>query len=440
MKIAIVGAGVSGNLAARLLATRHNVVLFEASDYPGGHTNTVEVATPNGIVPVDTGFMVFNHLMYPNFCRMLKMLGVDSQPSDMSFSVRCDATGLEYNGSSLNALFSQRSNLVRLSFYRFVRDVLRFNRAAKAFAMARREDDSQLTLGEFLSRHGLGRDVRKNYLIPMLAAIWSAAPNSVEQLPARFILGFMHNHRLIQLRGRPLWRTIVGGAKHYVTKLLQPLGDRVRLGTPIAHIERCYDGVTLYPKNGSAEDFDAVVLATHADQALAMLANPTNVEHEILTALPYQANTAVLHSDTSQMPTLRRAWASWNYRIPAGQAADKSHASVTYDLNRLQRLPTNLPIYVTLNPRTPINPDLVHRTFRYQHPAYDLRSIDAQNRWAEINSDRRTWYCGAYWGYGFHEDGINSALRVAGAFGISLNDLQRPVLAACYATPAAKAS
>lgn len=423
MKIAIIGAGISGNLAARLLATRHQVTLLEADHYAGGHTNTVTVRGPEGPVAVDTGFMVFNGRTYPNFCRMLELLGVESQASDMSFSVHAEAAGLEYCGSSLNALFAQRTNLLSPRFYRLLRDILRFNRQGNEYA-ARAEAD-HLTLGEFLDNHGLGSEVRDLYLVPMLAAIWSAAPGEVESLPARFLLGFMRNHGLMQLKDRPQWRSITGGAKTYVERLLDPMADGVRLSSRVRSVERRSDGVLLHVADKTAEHFDGVVFTTHADQTLSMLTDATPMEREVLGAFPYQPNQAVLHSDASHMPSRKRAWASWNYRIPQGNARS---ASVTYDLNRLQGLRTSQPIFVTLNPTSPIDARLVHRTFEYHHPAYSLRSVDAQRRWREINGVRHTWFGGAYWGYGFHEDGVNSALSIASDFGITLDALQQPVV------------
>lgn len=431
LRIAIVGAGISGNLAARLLATRHEVRLFEASNYAGGHTHTVDVPTADGPVPVDTGFMVFNRRTYPNFCRMLELLEVESQPTDMSFSVQCKLTGLEYSGSTINGLLAQRGNLLRPRFYRLIRDILRFNRAGEA-QVANEAAGADMTLGDFLSRHRLGSEVRQWYLIPLLAAIWSAAPTSVESLPARFILGFMHNHGLMKIHDRPQWRTITGGAKRYVEKLLAPLANCVQLATPASRIERHRQGVTVCTAAGTKDHFDAVVLATHADQSLELIADPTKPEREILRAFPYQTNMAVLHADSTQMPRRRRAWASWNYQIPArpaGAPISPKTASVTYHLNRLQKLPTADPVFVTLNPTTTIAPEKVYRAIAYQHPAYSLQSVAGQQRWREINGQQHTWYCGAYWGYGFHEDGVNSALRVAADFGLTIDALADSPLA-----------
>lgn len=424
MNIAIIGAGISGNLAARLLSTRHEVTLFEGGDYAGGHTNTVNVETSAAPVAVDTGFMVFNRRTYPNFCRLLELLGVESQPSDMSFSVRAERTGLEYCGSSVDALFAQRANLLRPRFYRLLRDILRLNRAGTQYAT--QQSDDLLTLGDFLNQLHLGPEVRDYYLVPMLAAIWSAAPGSVDSLPAKFILGFMHNHGLMQLRDRPQWRTIVGGAQTYVQQLLAPLADRVRLSTPVRRVERYSDGVLLYAEHSGSQRFDGVVFATHADQTLSILADATPNEREVLSGFPYQPNEAVLHSDPSHMPVRRRAWASWNYRIPRDNA---NKPSVTYDLTRLQRLDCDQQVFVTLNPTAPIDPKLTYRRFEYHHPAYSLRSIASQRRWREINGVQQTWYAGAYWGYGFHEDGVNSALRVAADFGLTLDAVTKPVVA-----------
>lgn len=430
MNIAVVGAGISGNLAARLLATKHKVALFESGDYLGGHTNTVEVATNHARVAVDTGFMVFNSRTYPNFCRMLELLNVESQPSDMSFSVRCDSPSLEYNGSSPNKLFAQRRNLARPWFYGLIREIVRFNQ------VARQAKESNGTLGKFLRQHRFDQSLQQYYLRPMLAAIWSAPLNAVDQLPARFVLGFMHNHGLLQIRNRPQWRTIVGGARNYVHKLLAPIAHQAHTNSPVSAIYRDAQGVTLQFPSGQRQRFDQVVLGTHADTSLKLLANPTGEEQEILQAFPYQPNRAVLHGDTRVMPRRKRAWASWNYHL-AESCDSAAAASVTYDLNRLQNLATNQSVLVTLNPTIAINREKIWQTIDYSHPGFTQLSVHAQQRWGEINGTRRTWFCGAYWGYGFHEDGVNSALRVARKFGISLEDLKLPTRRASRHTAAA---
>jgi uncharacterized protein len=415
MKIAVIGAGISGNLVARLLDSAHDVHLFEANGYPGGHTNTVEFEAWGQTWLADTGFMVFNERTYPNFIGMLQRLDVPWQDSDMSFSVRCERTGLEYQGSSLNGLFAQRSNLLNPKFYGMLRDVLRFNRQSLELL----EDDAEtMTMGEYLQRRKYGREFVDHYLIPMTAAIWSARPRAVFEFPARFLVGFFRNHGLLQIRNRPMWKTVCGGARTYVSRLLAPLQDRVRLNCPVASVSRHGDHVLVTPQGKPAERFDQVVFATHADQTLAMLADADEIERDILGAFEYQPNETVLHTDTSMLPRRQRAWASWNYHI--ARESDLPVA-VTYDVSRLQRIGSPEPVLVTLNPNGRVDPAKILRTLDYQHPAYGLRSRQAQLRHAEINGRRRTYFCGAYWGYGFHEDGVVSALAVAKCFGKDLD-------------------
>lgn len=416
MRIAVIGAGVSGCLAARLLATRHEVVLFEAGQHAGGHTHTVDVDVGGWTHRVDTGFMVFNERTYPNFCRMLRLLDVPSRLSDMSFSVADPASGFEYQGSSLNGLFAQRANCVRPTFLRMLWDVVRFNQRARA-AAADGEIPEHVTVGEFLRQCGVSDRFVRHYLTPMAAAIWSARPAAIHAFPARFLVGFFANHGLLQLRDRPQWRTILGGAKTYVEALLAPLGARVRLNTPIEVVARTPSGVLVTPRRGRTERFDRVVMATHADQTLKLLADVTAAEQDILSAFPYQANKARLHVDKRMLPRRRRAWASWNYRLT--RSGDQP-ATVTYDLSRLQGLATPSPLLLTLNDCEGDAPEGVLREFEYSHPAYTPESSRAQRRLNEINGVDRTYYCGAYWGYGFHEDGVNSALAVAKHFNIPL--------------------
>lgn len=428
MRIAVIGAGVSGSLVARLLATRHEVTLFEAAQHLGGHAQTVAVNLGDQTVNADVGFMVFNRRTYPNFCRMLDLLGVHSQPSDMSFSVRCASTGLEYQGGSLSGLFAQRANLLRPSFLRMLGDILKFNRRS---LQAAREN----SVGEGISVDGFLRECRvgerfiSHYLVPMAAAIWSTKPERILEFPAKFLIGFFANHGLLQIRDRPQWRTILGGSKQYVQALLGPMRNCVRLGQSVVAIRRLAEGVELQFKEGNTESFDEVVLATHADDSLRMLADAHPDEREILTAFPYQQNEAVLHTDHFLLPTRRRAWASWNYHLPA--ANQEPVVSLTYDLSRLQSLKTQTSLLLTLNHSSQIAPSKVLRTFSFRHPAYTEDSIAAQKRWKEISGTRRTHFCGAYWGYGFHEDGVNSALAVAAHFGIELD----ACIAACTKGP-----
>ena len=401
-------------LAARLLSDEHDIHLFEAGDYLGGHTHTVDVEVQGDQYAADTGFMVFNDRTYPNFVRMLDLLGIPSRASDMSFSVRCDRTGLEYQGGTVFGLFAQRRNLFRPSFYRMLRDILRFNREAPRLLDS---EDESITLDDYLRNNQYSRQFLDHYLAPMGASIWSTPPSEFRQFPARYTVGFMQNHGLLQLRDRPQWKTIVGGAERYVEVLMRPLSDRVRLNCPVHRVQRRSNDVLVTPRNGEAEVFDSVVLAAHADQSLAMLADPSAAEQEILGAIPYQANEVVLHTDTRLLPHARRAWASWNYHI---SDFDQQAVILTYHLNQLQGHRSAEPILETLNPTVETDPAKVLDRMTYHHPVYSVRAINAQRRYGEINGQRGTYYCGAYWGYGFHEDGVRSALAVADCFGKSL--------------------
>lgn len=415
MRIAVIGSGIAGNVCARLLSLEHEVHLFEANDYLGGHTNTVQVTAFGRAVNIDTGFMVFNHRTYPNFTRLLRLLDIADRDSDMSFSVRCERTGLEYQGSSLNGLFAQRSNLVRPAFYRMLRDIVRFNRESPELLEG---DDDHLTIGEYLAQESYGREFTEQYLIPMGAAIWSSRPRKFYEFPARFLIAFLRNHGLLQLRGRPLWKTIPGGAKRYVEALVHPLKDRIRLSTPIAKVRSEANQVVVQPKGGGDETFDHVVFATHADQTLKLLENPTEAEREVLGAFPYQRNECLLHTDRSALPRRRRAWASWNYHIPATEGQP---VALTYDVNRLQGLGVGQPVCITLNRTDRVAETQVLQQISYDHPVFTPGAIAAQRRHAEINGTRRLSFCGAYWGYGFHEDGVNSALTVCKPFGLGLD-------------------
>lgn len=430
MRIAIIGAGISGNLAARLLAQRHDVDVFEAADHAGGHAHTSRVHMSGRDFDVDVGFMVFNERTYPNFCRLLRLLNVSAQDTDMSFSVRCDATGLEYQGGSLNGLFAQRRNVVRPMFLRMLRDILRFHREAPQLLDA---DLGDATLLQVLEEHQFGGWFVDKYLAPMAAAIWSCSPGKILDFPARFLLAFLRNHGLLQLRDRPRWRTVQGGARRYVERLLAPLRDRVRPGCPVEWVRRHADHVVVQPRRGPAEVYDAVVMAAHADQTLAMLQDADAREREILEAFPFQRNTALLHTDTSLLPQRRRAWASWNHLVPREPGLP---VAVTYDLSRLQRLDTPTPILLTLNGAFLVDPSKVLDRMAFQHPLFTRSSPAAQARHGEINGRRRTYYCGAYWGHGFHEDGVNSALAVARCFNESLDTWRAVSTRASFTTNA----
>jgi predicted NAD/FAD-binding protein len=411
MKIAIVGAGISGLVAAYVLSPEHDITVFEANDYIGGHTHTVALSRPDGNFAVDTGFIVFNEKTYPNFIRLIETLGVAWQPSNMSFSVQCDKTGLTFCPSSLNALFAQRKNLVRPSFYRMLWDAVRFRRASPAI---RQQRDDCLTLGVYLKKERYSSAFIDHFIIPMGAAIWSAAPHKFMDFPARYFVAFFENHGFLNIRDQPQWRTIRGGSMQYITPLVSGFKEKIRLSNPVQAVKRSDSGVTLTLGDGSRSRFDQVVIAAHSDQALAMLADPSDKEKEILGAIAFQENHTALHTDISLLPGHRAAWASWNYRIPQNTM---ERVALTYNMNLLQNISSNDTFCVTLNMPGAIAPDKLIRELIYHHPVYDPASLAARRRRQEINGIQRTWFCGAYWGYGFHEDGVNSALEVCNHFG-----------------------
>jgi predicted NAD/FAD-binding protein len=407
MKIAIVGTGIAGNYAAYRLAKKHDITVFESSQRIGGHTNTIEVDDGGRALAVDTGFIVYNDATYPNFLALLDELGVESQASDMSFSVTGGESGLEYNGSSLNRLFAQRSNLFRPSFYRMLMDILRFNREAPGLI---EQPDFDLSLGEYLDRNGYSRNFTEHYILPMGSAIWSATAERMRAMPAVFFVRFFQNHGLLSVNDRPQWRVIKGGSARYVEKLVAGHRDRIRTGAAVESVRRFPDHVEIRAKGCEAERFDRVILACHSDQALAMLADPTPDEQEVLGAIAYQRNEAVLHTDTALMPKRRRAWAAWNYNIPAVPGQQGGKVTLTYNMNILQGLDASREYCVTLNNTDAIDPQKILRVIQYDHPIFTERAVAAQSRHRAINGARRTYYCGAYWRYGFHEDGVVSAI------------------------------
>lgn len=415
-RIAVIGAGVSGLTAAWLLAEKHDVQVFEAADYAGGHTNTEQVEAGGRTWPVNTGFIVFNDWTYPNFIKLMDRLGVASEVSDMSFSVDCSSTGLQYNGTSLNTLFAQRRNLVNLPFLKMVREILRFNKETRA-DLAAGAISNEETLGEYLNRNGYSRYFRNYYIVPMGAAIWSAPEIVLEQFPIRFFLQFFNNHGMLSVDDRPTWRVISGGSAQYVNKMMDRLGDATHLNSPVERVSRDEAGVTVLVK-GEAHRFDQVVFACHSDQALAMLAEPTDAERDILGAIAYQNNDVVLHTDSRVLPDNRRAWAAWNYFIPTHSTEP---VSVTYNMNILQNFHEAPETFcVTLNRSQAIDPDRIIKRFEYAHPVFTMDAVRAQERYDEIGNHNRTHFCGAYWFNGFHEDGVRSALRVTRAFGMEL--------------------
>jgi predicted NAD/FAD-binding protein len=406
-RIAIVGTGIAGMTAAWHLHRRHDLTVFEANDYVGGHTATVDVERHGRHYAVDTGFIVFNDWTYPNFIDLLGAVGAEWQWSDMSFSLRCERTGLEYNGTSVNALFAQRRNVFNLSFLRMIADILRFNGRARALLAG---DDDRITLGEYLAREGYSRAFIERYILPMGRAIWSATGRGMLDFPARFFVDFFDRHGFLNVDDRPTWRTVKGGSREYARRLIAPFRDRIRLSTPVRRVVRGADGVAITsegPDGLDTERFDAVFFACHSDQALAVLADADPAEREILGAFPYQANDAVLHLDRRMRPRAPRARAAWNYHL---LDPDTERVALTYDMSLLQSLDSPEPFLVTLNRGADIDPSLVLGRYTYHHPVYTPAAVAAQRRRGEISGKRGTYYCGAYWRYGFHEDGVVSGL------------------------------
>ncbi len=403
MKIAIIGSGIAGNVVAHRLHRDHDITVFESGGHIGGHTHTHAIELNGESHAIDTGFIVFNDWTYPHFIALLDELGVESQASAMSFSVRNEASGLEYNGTTLNTLFAQRRNLLRPSFHRMLRDIMRFNREAPRLL----ESGAEVALGEYLRAHAYSREFITDYLVPMGAAIWSTDPARMLAFPARYFVRFFHNHGMLSVNARPQWRAIRGGSARYVEKLVAPFRHRVRLNTPVESVRRMPDGVMVKARGAEAARFDQLFLACHADQALRLLADATPLEREVLGAIPYQENEAVLHTDTSLLPRARRAWAAWNYHVLREEG---ERVALTYNMNILQSLVSRETFCVTLNHSAGIDPDRIIKRLVYHHPLYTPAGVAAQQRQAEVNGARRTYFCGAYWRFGFHEDGVVSAI------------------------------
>ena len=428
LDIAVIGTGIAGLSAAWLLSKAHNVSVYEQDGRVGGHSNTVLVPDGSRSIAVDTGFIVYNELNYPNLTALFAHLGVETQRSEMSFAVSVNGGALEYSGSTLMALFGQRRNLVRPRFWRMLRDILRFYREAPA-VLAREAE--VLSLGEYLEREGYSQAFISDHLLPMAAAIWSTDVASMRDHPARAFVRFCLNHGLMRVAGRPQWRTVTGGSQAYVRRLTASFADRIMVNAKVSAVTRTPAGVIVHDANGATNRFDHVVIAAHADQALAMLADPTGDERRLLGAFRYSRNTAILHRDDRLMPRRKRVWSSWNYiggeasRGP-GPSADAGKVCVTYWMNRLQSIDPDVPLFVTLNPTEPPAAETILETFEYHHPMYDSRALEAQGELAELQGARNTWYCGSYFGAGFHEDALSSGLAVAE----SLGGITRPWLAA----------
>lgn len=419
MKIAVIGTGIAGNVAAYHLAREHDVTVFEADNRIGGHTNTVRVEHGRQEYAIDTGFIVFNERTYPHFIALLEELGVAWQDSDMGFSVQHEKTGLEYSGSSLNSLFAQRSNLFRPSFYRMIREILRFNREASRLLES---NATQISLKDYLANGKYSQEFVDHFIIPMGAAIWSAKPEVMGQMPAGFFVRFFQNHGMLSVNDRPVWRVIKGGSNSYVGKLVAGHRDRIRLNAPVEFVRRFPGYVEVKVTGHEVERFDQVFMACHGDQALQLLADPSISEEQVLGKFQYQPNEAILHTDKSLMPKRRRAWAAWNYHIPA---YSQERVAVTYNMNILQGIKAPATFCVTLNHALAIRSDKIIKRFQYSHPVFTPESIQAQKRHAEINGAYRTYYCGAYWRNGFHEDGVVSALSALQHFEEHLENEQR---------------
>jgi len=408
MRTAIVGTGIAGLAAAHRLRGRHDVVLYERNDYVGGHSHTVDVRADGTTVPVDTGFIVFNERNYPLFTALLDELAVPTLSTLMTFSLRCDRTGLEYNPHSLSTLFVQRRNLLSPWFWRIFWDVGRFRRSFEALADL---DDETLSLGEYLRGHGYSRQFIEKFIVPLGAAVWSAPATDIEDFPVKTFATFFRNHGFLGLRRHYHWRTVRGGSRSYVQRLTAPLASAIRPSTPVRSVRRCGDRVEV-ATDGAVEAFDHVILACHSDEALALLADGPPLERQVLGAIPYRPNDVVLHTDSTILPRARAAWACWNYLVPTD---DTAGVTVTYDMNLLQSLGTSEEYCVSLNLTTRLDPSRVVARFTYDHPTYGPGAPAAQAQWSAISGRSRVHFAGAYWGYGFHEDGIRSGYRAADA-------------------------
>lgn len=412
MRIAIIGTGIAGLTCAHLLSRRHEVTVFEAADWVGGHTHTVDVQLQGQRYAVDTGFIVFNDWTYPNFIRLLDHLKVASKPTQMSFSVNDPRNGFEYNGHRLGTLFAQRRNLLSPGFWGMLSDILRFNREVLA-DLDNQRIDSETTLGSYLKTRGYGQRFIDHYIVPMGSAIWSMSLADMLAFPLQFFVRFYRNHGLLSVRHRPQWRVIEGGSRNYVAPLCRPFAERIRLNCPVKRVERDEGGVTLFSSAGK-ERFDRVVFACHSDQALLMLGSPSLDERTVLSAITYASNDVVLHTDTRLLPRRRKAWASWNYRL-GGEV--QAPAALTYNMNLLQAIKAPATFCVSLNQTALVDPAQILARFEYAHPQYSLAALVAQSRHGELQGRQNSYYCGAYWGNGFHEDGVLSALKVAEHFG-----------------------
>ena len=414
MRVAVVGAGIAGLGAAWLLSRRHDVTVFERNGHLGGHSNTIEVASGDAVLGVDTGFVVYNERNYPHLTRLFRHLGVETQPTDMSFAASVDDGRVEYAGSDLNGLFAQRGNLVSPAYWGMLRDILRFNRDAKRSLLT--GDAEGLSLGAYLARGRYGARLADHYLLPMAAAIWSCPTATMRDFPALSFLHFFRNHGLLDLVDRPQWRTVVGGSRRYVARLIADLSGAAHAARAAVRVRRTADGVQVRTMDGAEQAFDGVVMACHADEALRLIEDPRPAETAILSRFGYQENRTILHSDEALMPRQRRVWSSWNYLAATGSRGTE-RVSVSYWTNRLQCLPGDRQFFVSLNPLREPRPDTVVAELAYHHPVFDGEAVRAQGLLGQIQGRDRLWFCGSYAGYGFHEDALASAVGVARLLG-----------------------
>lgn len=417
--IAIIGTGISGLTCGHLLHNNHQVTLFEANDYIGGHTATKDIQLDGKHYAIDTGFIVFNDWTYPNFIKLIQKLGVQYQPTEMSFSVKNLTEHLEYNGNTLNSLFAQRRNVLRPKFWRIVRDILRFNKICKDGA-AEKIDYGKQTLHEFLQQHQFSDAFIYNYILPMCAAIWSTSLEDIKAFPFMFFLRFFNNHGLLNITDRPQWHSIVGGSSAYIRPLIAGFSDKIKINSPVKSVAIQEGSKLVTLNNGTQMLFDEVIFACHSDQALAMLDSPSQLQTEILGDIPYAMNEVVLHTDTQILPQRKLAWASWNYLIKGYEGETQAPAVLTYNMNILQNIESDQTFCVTLNNSRDIDPSKILGTYHYAHPQFNNKTIAAQARWSEISGHHGLHFCGAYWYNGFHEDGVKSALDVCKTFGEQL--------------------
>ena len=418
-KIAIIGTGISGLTCGHLLHQKYDITLFEANNYIGGHTATKDVEVNDRQYAIDTGFIVFNDWTYPNFIKLMEKIGVQSQATEMSFSVKNISQNLEYNGNTLNSLFAQRRNLLRPRFWRIVRDILKFNKICKKGA-ADNIDYGRQTLHSYLIQHQFSDDFTYNYILPMCAAIWSTSVEDIKAFPFTFFLRFFNNHGLLNITDRPQWRSIVGGSREYIKPLIAGFEDNIKLNSSVNSVADSGNQKLVRLQDNSEHLFDEVIFACHSDQALAILARPSSSQTEILGDISYVKNEVVLHTDHSVLPTRKLAWASWNYHIKGYEGESQAPAVLTYNMNILQNIQSDTTFCVTLNNSKDIDPEKVLGTYQYSHPQFNIQSIAAQARWTEISGKQGIHFCGAYWYNGFHEDGVRSALDVCKSFGEQL--------------------